>query len=301
MEDIYDNDPNCIMLTHHAGYYTDFLTISLHSDMLDFYNDGGSTYAPAGMMDRAYVAGGSDPGPVFWDGDPYGGDRIDDREATASFANINICGSYNQSSRVFTGKVYGDFTNDYTDMGTALFVSEDHIAQQSQSNAPAGFEHRYTARAAVSNRLGDAITGPTTAGSNYEKEYTTTMDAAWEYDNLYLVAFVAHMNASDVNDREIANAIQVKLSDVPACQVGITSIENSSINIFPNPSTGIVNVKGAENSTIEVLNSLGQVVLTVNNASNMESVNLSAYNEGTYIVRVIANNNITIKKINIVK
>jgi len=301
MEGIYDNDTSCLMLTHHAGYYTDFLTIQLHSDMLDFFNDGGNTYAPGGMVDRSYTAGGSDPGPVFWDGNPYGGDKITEREGTASFVNVNICGSYDQTTREFTGKVYGNFTDDYTDMGTALFVSEDHIAQQNQASAPAGFEHRYTARAAVSDRLGDVITGSTTAGSTYEKEYTTTMDAGWAYDNLYLVAFVAHMNASDVNDREIANATQVKLSDIPACQVGISTIENSSINIFPNPSTGLVNVKGAENSTIEILNSLGQVILTVNNASNMESVNLSTYNEGTYIVRVITNNNITVKKINIVK
>jgi len=309
MEGVYDNDPNCIMLTHHAGYYTDDLTIPLHSDMLDFYNDGGSTFAPAGMFDRAYDGGDhdgdgtNDPGPVFWDGDPYGGNRITEREALPAFVSVNICGTYNQSTHAFEGKVYGEFLDNFTDVGTALFVSEDHIAQSSggQAGADASFEHRYTARAVVGDRLGDAVTGSTTAGSAYEKSYTTTMDAGWDYDNLYLVAFVADMNAADVNDREIANAVQIKLSDIPVCQVGVTSIENSSINIFPNPSTGIINVKGAENSTIEVLNSLGQVVLTVNNASNMESVNLSAYNEGTYIVRVITNNNITVKKVNIVK
>ena len=307
MEGIYDNDPNCIMLTHHAGYYTDFLTNQMHGDMLDFFNDGGSTYAPAGMMDRAYDGGDhdgdgtNDPGPVFWDGEPYGGNRITEREAMPAFVSVNICGTYNTTSHVFDGKVYGEFLDNFTNVGTALFVSEDHIAQESQASAPAGFEHRYTARAVAGDRLGEAVTSPTTAGSTYEKAYTTTMDASWAYDNLYLVAFVANMNASDVNDREVANAIQIKLSDIPVCQVGVTSIENSSINIFPNPSTGIINVKGAENSTIEVLNSIGQIVLTVNNASNMESVNLSDYNEGTYIVRVITNNNITVKKVNIVK
>ena len=307
IEGIYDTDPNCIMLTHHSGYYTDFLTNQLHGDMLDFYNDGGSTYAPAGMFDRAYDGGDhdgdgtTDPGPVFWDGDPYGGNRITEREALPAFVSVNICGTYNTGTHTFDGKVYGEFLDNFTDVGTALFVSEDHIAQQSQAGADAGFEHRYTARAAVSDRLGDAVTTSTTAGSAYEHAYTTTMDAGWDYDNLYLVAFVAHMNASDPNDREIGNAIQVKLSDIPVCQVGVVSIENSSINIFPNPSTGIVNVKGAENSTIEVLNSLGQVILTVENASNMESVDLSSYNEGTYIVRVVTNNNITVKKVNIVK
>jgi len=301
MEGIYDTDPNAIMLTYHAGYYTDFLTIQLHSDMLDFYNDGGSTYCPGGMVDRFYVAGGSDPGPVFWDGEPNGGNRLSDREALPAFVSVNICGTYNQTSHEFTGKVYGEFLDNFTDVGTALFVSEDHIAQQSQSGADASFEHRYTARAAVSDRLGDAISTSTNSGDTYQKDYNTTMDAAWAYDNLYLVAFVAHMNASDVNDREVANAIQVKLSDLQECQVGVTEIENSSINIFPNPSTGIINVKGAENSTIEILNSLGVVVATINNASSMESVNLSEFNTGTYIVRVITDNNIIIKNVSLVK
>jgi hypothetical protein len=110
------------------------------------------------------------------------------------------------------------------------------------------------------------------------------------------------MNAGDVNDREVNNAIQIKLSDLQTCAVGVNSIDNnSSINIFPNPSTGIINVKGAENSTIEILNSLGVVVKTINNTSNMEAVNLSGFENGTYIVRVITNNNIIIKKVSLVK
>jgi len=307
MEGIYDTDPNAIMLTHHAGYYTDFLTIQLHSDMVDFYNDGGSTYAPAGMFDRAYDGGDHDndgtpdPGPVFWDGDPYGGNRITEREALPAFVSVNICGTYNTSTHAFDGKVYGEFLDNFTNIGTALFVSEDHIAQQSQSGADASFEHRYTARAVVGDRLGDAISTSTNSGESYEKVYTTTMDASWNYDNLYLVAFVAHMNATDPNDREIGNAIQIKLSDLDVCDNAVNEIENSSINIFPNPSTGIINVKGAENSTIEILNSLGVVVSTINNASSMESVNLSEFNTGTYIVRVITDNNIIIKKVSLVK
>ena len=308
MEGIYDTDPNCIMLTHHAGYYTDFLTIALHSDMLDFYNDGGSTFAPAGMFDRAYDGGDhdgdgtNDPGPVFWDGDPYGGNRITEREALPAFVSVDVCGTYNQSTHEFVGKVKGEFLDNFTNVGTALFVSEDHIAQQSQAGADASFEHRFTSRAVVGDRLGEAITTATTAGNPYEHDYTFTMDASWNYDNLYLVGIVAHMNASDVNDREVANAIQVKLSDLAVCGTEVNSIENnSSINIFPNPSTGIVNVKGAENSTIEILNSLGVVVKTINNASNMEAVNLSDLENGTYIVRVITDNNTIIKKVSLVK
>jgi hypothetical protein len=258
------------------------------------------------MMDRKYDGGDHDgdgtpePGPVFWDGDPYGGNRIAEREAEPAFVTVDICGTYNQSTRELNATVKGTFYDNLTGAGVSLWVSEDHIAQQSQAGADASFEHRYTSRDVITDRLGNALSS-TNSGDSYSEAFTYTMDASWDYNNLYLVAFVNHLNASDINDREVYNAVQIKLSDLQECQVGVTEIENSSINIFPNPSTGIINVKGAENSTIEILNSLGVVVATINNASSMESVNLSEFNTGTYIVRVITDNNIIIKNVSLVK
>ncbi len=298
IEGYYEDDNNLIILTHHAGYYTDFLTIPVHEEMTEFYN--GGTYAPAGMFDRSYDATGIDPGPIFFDADPYGGNKIDERLALPAFVSVNICGTYDESTHELNATIKGIFYDNFTDEGVSLWVSEDHIAQQSQGGAPADFEHRFTSRAVISDRLGDALT-ETTSGIEYSKDYTFTMDAAWEFDNLFLVGFVSHLNATDVNDREIANATQIKLSEIAVCTDDISAIQNSLINIFPNPSTGIIRVEGAENSTIEVYNSLGQVITTINNASHLESVDLSVYSNGTYIVRVITGNNITVKKVSLVK
>ncbi len=143
------------------------------------------------------------------------------------------------------------------------------------------------------NGTSGSVPSAVNAGDVATYSYNYVVPADQKAQDMHLIGFII-----DNNSGEILNGDMVESPYF----VNVENInENSSINIFPNPSTGIVNVKGAENSTIEVLNSIGQVVLTVNNASNMESVNLSAYNEGTYIVRVITNNNITVKKINIVK
>ena len=309
LEDVVDNDDNIICVTHHAGYYTDFLTIPLHSDMLDFYNDGGSTSAPAGMVDRHYNGidndgdGTIEPGPVFWDGNIALNTKINERKSVATFLTVDICGAYNLSTRELTATVSGNLFNDYTDLGTVLFVTEDHIAQVNQQGLSAGstFEHRFTSRAVVSDRLGDAISTSTNNGDVYSKEYTYTMDAAWSYDNLFLVASTQHMSASDINDRASYNAVQIKLSDLAACASSVSELENNDINIYPNPTTGILNIKTENSSSIEIINSIGQIVVTIENPSNMETVNISNLENGTYIVKIIFDNEIAIKKVNLMK
>jgi len=76
-------------------------------------------------------------------------------------------------------------------------------------------------------------------------------------------------------------------------------IENN-ISIYPNPSTGIINISGAENSRVEILNSIGVVVFTNNNISSTETINISDFNNGTYFVKIISDK-IIIKKIIIIK
>ena len=56
--------PEIIHLIHHCGYYTDIYTVPESESLMVFYNDGGSTYAPAVMLDRRHLT--DDPGPVFF-------------------------------------------------------------------------------------------------------------------------------------------------------------------------------------------------------------------------------------------
>lgn len=75
----------------------------------------------------------------------------------------------------------------------------------------------------------------------------------------------------------------------------------SNINVYPNPSTGIINVTNAEGASIEVLNIMGQVVASVNNASQISNIDLSNNANGTYFVRIVKGNEVHTAKINIVK
>ena len=66
-------------------------------------------------------------------------------------------------------------------------------------------------------------------------------------------------------------------------------IENT-IGFYPNPTQSIVNVENvADGSSIQVYNSVGKLVI---NETNVNTIDLSAYPNGLYLMRVVTNNEI---------
>jgi hypothetical protein len=67
----------------------------------------------------------------------------------------------------------------------------------------------------------------------------------------------------------------------------ITDLDkNKTISIFPNLTTGIVNIRNAEKQNILVYDMQGKKVIEINNASNYEILDFSKNAIGTYIVIV---------------
>ena len=67
-------------------------------------------------------------------------------------------------------------------------------------------------------------------------------------------------------------------------QSGIAE-NGTSLSIFPNPATTVLNVEAEGFSTIELVNVLGQVVYSANATNNMQ-INVSNLNNGVYFVRM---------------
>lgn len=79
--------------------------------------------------------------------------------------------------------------------------------------------------------------------------------------------------------------------------------ENNGVNcnIYPNPSKGVVYVKGVDIANVMVFNSLGQLVEVVE-SDNETSVNIENLSVGVYFVRVMNNDgNATTKKISVIR
>ena len=130
-------------------------------------------------------------------------------------------------------------------------------------------------------------------------------------DNTATLTF--EMSASDISeyyyrfdilaDNGVAQntATYYAIVDEDNCSGDITETELSNLSIYPNPSTGIVNINNAQGADIFVYNIVGGLVASVKNANAVATVDLSTYAEGTYIVKVVSDNNVVSQRINIVK
>ena len=83
-------------------------------------------------------------------------------------------------------------------------------------------------------------------------------------------------------------------------------IDSKDVTIYPNPNNGQFNIAlnlNVNTVNIEVLNSLGQVVAQYNDvdANTTQTINLDQVAEGMYYIRVSSNNNIIVKKVNVIK
>jgi hypothetical protein len=114
----------------------------------------------------------------------------------------------------------------------------------------------------------------------------------------YYIGF--HINDAD-------SLVGYALDDIwvgPDSAVGIEKIGNSSLSLYPNPSTGIFYINSNENIsgefTVEVLNQVGQEVFSspANTLNNFE-INLQEQPAGVYLMRILSEKGVITRKISI--
>jgi len=77
-------------------------------------------------------------------------------------------------------------------------------------------------------------------------------------------------------------------------------IENKNeVRIFPNPTTGIVNLIGVENfEQMQIFNIQGKLVKNITSYTNQ--INMSNLSPGNYILKIISNKTVITKKLIII-
>ena len=100
----------------------------------------------------------------------------------------------------------------------------------------------------------------------------------------------------------------VTITDVNGCTTTLTEVitnivnaDSKSITVYPNPTNSVINISNAENSQITVYNILGESVVSISNNKSIAKIDISNLAEGTYVVKIVSNNNATTKKIYLVK
>ena len=70
----------------------------------------------------------------------------------------------------------------------------------------------------------------------------------------------------------------------------------SNTVIYPNPASSVLNIENAENSTIQIFDLLGRVVMTKNDISLNQQLNVSNLTTGTYLIKITNGNQVKTDK-----
>ena len=77
----------------------------------------------------------------------------------------------------------------------------------------------------------------------------------------------------------------------------INEVNGKEIGIYPNPTVGKLNITNVENTSIYIYNVLGDEILRIENPNNFNTVDISEYANGTYIIKIVAENGVYTKPV----
>ena len=129
------------------------------------------------------------------------------------------------------------------------------------------------------------------AGETRSFDFTITLSEDWDINHLEIVGMLID-NASG----KIENATKDE-----ALITGVPQMDANSIVIYPNPAIDEVVISIIDPGDIYIYNLNGQLVLEKQNVKAATKLDISNFENGTYIVKVISDTNIMTAKLNIVK
>lgn len=290
-----------VVVAHHiGGSGVDYFIMYEAYQYSAFYNNGGSTYAPAFMINRLTPVGSNTP--VVGEGDIPAQCTV--AENTEAYVGITANSAYNPTTRTATITVDIDVYNAPStgDNRLNVWITQDGIAGI-QAGQGSGYIHNHVFRGSLTGYWGDEIaleqgtritkvynyTLPEAIKSTYtgldESKYLDKIMIPTVLENMNVVAFVSAYGANDANAYPVYNATEIKLN---ASTSGIddTIDDNTALDMVVAYDEVVVN--GA--TTIEAYTMQGQLLST-----GIDRIKLPM---GLYIVKATdANGNSSAKKV----
>ncbi len=178
---------------------------------------------------------------------------------------------------------YDDFTGSFTisDAAEAIEVTMEETTYTATFTVTDGTDPLQGASISITGQ-NDLTTDATGVASielvNGDYDYTVSYDGYYDSIGVFTIA--------DAN-------VDI---DIVLDEVGINDPGAIGINIYPNPTQGLLYFKSDKTYKVTVLNTIGKPVLTKHITGN-GTVNLSNQSPGIYILRIIQNNNNVTKTI----
>ena len=123
----------------------------------------------------------------------------------------------------------------------------------------------------------ESIPSEITYDVSYNYNFSYILPTSFNENNIDLVALLL-----DGNNGQIVNAKKIALSTT---SLGISNFTKKDVNIFPNPSKGIVNLTTDDVARIEIIDITGKIVFSAN-IINKNTLDLSSLQKGIYMVKM---------------
>ena len=122
------------------------------------------------------------------------------------------------------------------------------------------------------------------------------------YDTDYECAYVIKNSDNEVIYTSGNHRDGIFLTYNNDCQSheSVSEVNTNNIRLYPNPTSGILNIEGDGAITISVMNTLGQTILETN-ATDKTVIDLNGCESGIYIVQVKSENGTVTEKINVLR
>lgn len=238
-----------LAVCHHAGYYTDWLTVPSASSYLWYYNEGGSTYAPAIMIDRWTRANSRTP--VF---NPGSLEQIETlvnaRLGRPALVSLKIAAEVDDETNKVKVKVNGSRSKENFTVNPpriTVFLVENNIPHHHQSGATGDYIHQHATRK-VNSDWGEVIEWN---GNDYTYECTLDLRADYVRENLQLIAMIYDYDETDATKNEVANASTLYYADFTSTGISDIMADDADKVIFDlfgrrvmNPGKGVYIVGG---------------------------------------------------------
>ena len=220
-------EENVVTVCHHSAYYTDWLTIPSDNSLTWYFNDGGSTYAPAIMIDR-WTTDEEGTTPIF---NPTSESNlknaIDYCLRQPAFVSVDVQAKLDTEEGMVSVLVQGSRSKENITVNPAritVWLVEDDITARSQAGANGTWTHKHTGRA-INNTWGEVIEWQ---GDQYTYECQFRVRNDYNKEKLSVAAMIFDYD-EDVRLNRVANANYAAVTE-GTIGTGISSTANVDAN-----------------------------------------------------------------------
>ena len=295
--------PNTIWLVHHAGFFTDDITIPASERLTFLY--GTNAFAPAYMIDRTVQSETyTDYSPVWPISDSATiSAQLDELAAIPCFTTVAINNlNYDIATRTVSATIQGQISGDFDAnlIRLTIYLIEDSIImpQASTTRTIQNYVHMHAVRDCVTNIFGDTLVTDSDGVYSYNLEYTVPQKAIASHCRL--VAILHNYKATNLTLNNILNATSTD-GYLCANSAGIENyhkMEKPGISIFPNPASeyAIVETDGdIRRITVSSLN--GKIMLYDEVCSSpIYHIDTRHWTNGIYLLSITTDNGTTTQK-----